>query len=381
MVDLRSVEISRAIGVVVGHALAGRLQDVSRLLSLRWLTSTIAILLLSPMAFAQQPLFQTGFECHDRPWDRYFPPGDSCAMTSRAATGLTQNDLRALADAAVAAHSDPANSNSFWTLVSTVAAAANCTIERPECAQSVGKSTAAAANKTGYCQTNYCDDVSYCGPGDSQTNLLTAQTSWTSSWFNHICFDHDRCYDAYCQSGAFCTWSLQDGVDDCDRQFFDRFVSGAVGSDSLLDAIIAAVAASLKGFHQAALGSTLSCGTTRPCEEGLCTAQAGGGGACLLPRKASSCSTSTDCLSWEFCFGNVGKCIPYPAPGTFQFWSCTGNAGGGVPFRTIVGPCESIPWQFKYSACAPTWCADDGACGCRGNTNIEPYGRTIQYTP
>lgn len=76
------------------------------------------------------------------------------------------------------------------------------------------------------CQTSYCANADYCGPGDSISNPCSlnnlgncphAPQALVGSEINRACFNHDRCYLPYCVDVEEpCYFSGQGGSDGCD---------------------------------------------------------------------------------------------------------------------------------------------------------------------
>src|SRR5262249_55499421 len=84
------------------------------------------------------------------------------------------------------------------------------------------------------CECGYCDDVRYCGPGNSQTS--TWPHPHVGSCLNRVCAVHDLCYAEQCVSGkcywtgasAICDDAFFSGCAKCAGSIFDPFVDRAV---------------------------------------------------------------------------------------------------------------------------------------------------------
>lgn len=70
------------------------------------------------------------------------------------------------------------------------------------------------------CDTEYCDEVQYCGKGTSENGPPFLQARGNRC-LNEVCFEHDKCYRNNCIAGA-CWFTPQGSTGKCDEDMFDR---------------------------------------------------------------------------------------------------------------------------------------------------------------
>jgi hypothetical protein len=70
------------------------------------------------------------------------------------------------------------------------------------------------------CDTEHCEDVSYCGKGTSESGPLFQQAKGNRC-LNEACFEHDKCYRNNCVAGS-CWFTPQGSTGKCDENMFDR---------------------------------------------------------------------------------------------------------------------------------------------------------------
>jgi hypothetical protein len=316
----------------------------------------------------EEYIFSAGFECGQRPWSAYTnPPDNNCSHITMEQAGLSEVQLQEFVHEAVSANPNALDESEFWPLAESVASKIGCQLQEP-CAQAAHSPHPIVTAALSTCQKTYCRDVLYCGPGDSETNPVPTLTKWASDTLNHICFDHDRCYDNVCQSGLLCTWSKQNGADNCDSNFFS---AATLSNSSLLtDAIIVQLAREFKAIHTATPGI---CGMQAPCA-GLCVASEETGHICI-GSGSTSCSGNSDCPSAAVCDGTPGRCVPWnaAADNSASCWLCAGGTnayGQTLPPRVhIAVNCSVLTASSRNDSCVADW-SNQSAYGCATGAGI-----------
>ncbi len=115
------------------------------------------------------------------------------------------------------------------------------------------------------CDTEYCEEISYCGRGTSENNPGGLQGKGNSC-LNRACFEHDKCYRNECVARE-CAFTMQGSTGDCDEKMFEKCDDKAcVGRRDFAARVICKGAKGLKG----SLGGPKNC-ENPPCALGaLC---------------------------------------------------------------------------------------------------------------
>lgn len=70
------------------------------------------------------------------------------------------------------------------------------------------------------CDTEYCEEISYCGRGTSENNPGGLQGKGNAC-LNRACFEHDKCYRNECVARE-CAFTMQGSTGDCDEKMFAK---------------------------------------------------------------------------------------------------------------------------------------------------------------
>ncbi len=147
-------------------------------------------------------------------------------------------DLDAAVDAVINDYSDPWGS--LVPIGDDVARDLGCELTDPTALRTVPKADECAPN----CRTEYCDDVSYCGRGNSQRGNATMPLPG-SSCLNKACRVHDLCYENDCIRPN-CLFSTQaDLANGCDQSILQQCNDPSC-STSIKEKLVCKVAKNLK---------------------------------------------------------------------------------------------------------------------------------------
>jgi hypothetical protein len=214
------------------------------------------------------------------------------------------------------------------------------------------------------CDTSYCTNVAYCGPGNSGSNpnsLVWYFTRHVTDCLNRTCFSHDICYTQSCVSPG-CIWSSQS--DTCDQPFFTGSTSCIQTHPSFLDRVVKAVAQAIKNWHT--LFPPGGC-PVPPCS-GSCAHCDPTAGTC-----AAGCAAGSSCCGQACC---QGLCAP-------EGGCCSGNrvcgstccpAGEGC----VNGQCVAACGADDCKNCSKSYCCggcDPSSCGGSGGSDPCCHGK------
>lgn len=161
------------------------------------------------------------------------------------------------------------------------------------------------------CDSIFCPDVQYCGPGTSETFILL-KFLIPSETLNRLCFEHDTCYRRQCVASA-CNFSVNPKTAACDQPMFEACETACDGActknvDTFICAVLEVLPSPIWNTPRRAL-----CETEEFCSGEMCLSVQGECGttdrailcpfdACRIP---DPCNTLTyDGAIWDtFCPG------------------------------------------------------------------------------
>lgn len=127
---------------------------------------------------------------------------------------ISEPALEAAVSQALSGLIHPANKD-FGAALSKVGTNLGCSLFEPEAPEDffIPEQLPSAG-----CDSTFCPEVQYCGPGNSRTTPWLKDLQ-TGSCLNQTCFSHDRCYADSCVNSA-CSFSGKAHTAECDDPFF-----------------------------------------------------------------------------------------------------------------------------------------------------------------
>ena len=108
-----------------------------------------------------------------------------------------------------------------------------------------------------HCEGEYCDDIRYCGSGNSCDPGLacfggggkvpgSGTRGKVTQCLNNTCFKHDKCYGETCEHRCVCVFN---GQGECEDPFFESCTSGC-GTESVTNAMVCGIALGIRGLKE-----------------------------------------------------------------------------------------------------------------------------------